>query len=169
MKLQCTSTFGNFKWTAEADVTEEQAAILANAGLLQVLQRSPASRAEKRMANGGKGYEKRPDKFERSSIEYSELAGKVLAGELGSEVEIAEGMTISPTVSVSFHEIGGSALPKFVEEKQIVSRHVAKGDLAEWASATVKFSGDTVDHDGNPTTDFLQAVKAYKTARLSAI
>jgi hypothetical protein len=162
--LKCNSTFGNFKWTAECNVTDEQMLVLANAGLLQVLQRSPASRAEKVLA----GYEKRPDKFNRSSIEFSDEAAKTLSTELGKAVEIAEGIEIVPTISVSEHVIGESTTPKFVEEKQIVARHVAKGDLAEWASTKIKFAGDTVDADGNPTTEFLQAVKNFKIALLKA-
>jgi len=162
--LKCNSTFGNFAWSASCDVSDEDMLTLANAGLLQILQRSPASRAEKVMA----GYEKRPDKFNRSSIEFSDENAKTLATELGRSVEIAEGIEITPVVSATFHEIGGSSAPKFVEERQIVARHVAKGDLADWASTKIKYAGDTVDSDGQPTTEFLQAVKAFKTALLKA-
>ena len=138
--------------------------ILASAGLLQVLQRSPASKAEKSLA----GYEKRPEKFNRSSIEYSDESAKALSGFLSEPIEIAEGQTIEPIVSATEHVIGESTAPKFVEEKQIVARHVAKGDLAEWASTKIRYAGDTVDAEGQPTTEFLTAVKAFKTALLKA-
>ena len=165
MKLQTTSTFGNFKWTAEAEVTEAQAEILANAGLLQVLQRSPATAAEKSLA----GYEKRPDKFERKSIEYTDSNARQLEKFLSAEIEIADGVKITPTVVAQFHEIGASAAPKFVEEKAIIARHVKTGDLAEWASETIAYSGETVDHDGNASNEFLAAVKAYKTKMLASV
>ena len=162
INLNCTSTFGNFRWTATASVTEEQAETLANAGLLQILQRSPASKAEKSLA----GYEKRPDKFERKDIPFSDENALKLAGFLGETVEIAEGVEITPEVKVEFHEIGAASAPKFVEEKAIAKRHIDKGDFAQWMKATVGFEATAQDVDKVET---LQAIKAYKTKMLQSV
>lgn len=159
-KLKCNSTFGNFRWAAECEVSDEQLAVLANAGLLQLLQRSPASRAEKVLA----GYEKRPDKFERSSIEFSDANAKTLAQELSKPLEIAEGEEIKPAVVAEYHEIGASSAPKYVEEKGIIARHVKAGDFAQWMHDKVGFDATAGEAD---STEVLKAVKAYKQRLLA--
>jgi hypothetical protein len=159
--LTCTSTFGNFKWTAQAQITDEQAVILAEKGLLQIIQRSPASEAEKVLGN----YEKRPTDFVRSSIPFSEDNAETLAKFLGAEIELGEGVVIKPSVSVIEHEIGAASQPKFVEEKQIVERHAKAGDLVAWATDKVGFTGEG-DLDVE-NVEFLKAVKAYKAAILA--
>lgn len=160
-KIKCSSTFGNFKWNAEADVTDEQMQILASAGLLQVLQRSPASRAEKVLA----GYEKRPDKFNRASIEFSDENAETLATELQRPVEIADEIEITANVTVSEHEIGATAAPKYADEKQVVARHVEKGTLVKLAEK-VGFTGEG-DLDADNIA-FLQAIKQFKTNLLKS-
>jgi len=165
-KLNCNSTFGQYKWSAIAEVSQEQLEILASAGLLQVLQRSPASKAEKLMA----GYEKRPDKFERSSIPFDAQGQKVLETELGSPIEIAAKTKDSPAITVeavittSFHEIGAGTEPKYVEEKAIIARHVKVGDFAQWMTDKVGFAATASDVD---STEVLRAVKAYKQRLLA--
>jgi hypothetical protein len=164
--VKCGSTFGNFQWTGHAEVTDEQAEILQNLGALQVMQRSPSSRAEKTLGK----YEKRPDNFKRNSIEFSEANAKTLASELSKPVEIADGVEISFTIDeVKFYEIGKGTEPKYVEEKAIIARHVKDGDFLDWLRETVGFSDD---FDGNhPTEDtkVLAAVKAYKQRRLAEV
>ena len=72
MKANATSTFGNYRWTGETpELTQEQIQALIDLGFLWVMQRSPSSNAEKTLA----GYEKRPEKFERKSIPFSEAHG----------------------------------------------------------------------------------------------
>lgn len=143
-------------------MNNEQMIVLASAGLLQVLQRSPASRAEKVLA----GYEKRPDKFERSSIDFSDANAETLANELSKAIEIADGMEIQPTVVAEYHEIGGTSQPKFVEERAIVARHVKAGDFAQWISDEVGFKATVEDAE---KTETLAAVKAYKQRRLTEL
>jgi len=165
-KLKCNSTFGNYKWTATAEVSQEQLEVLASAGLLQVLQRSPASKAEKAMA----GYEKRPDKFERSSIPFDSQGQTILQDSLGAEIELVAKTKDSPAVTVqaeietSFHEIGAGTEPKYVEEKGIIARHVKAGDFAQWMSEKVKFNATAAEADA---TEVLKAVKAYKQRLLA--
>jgi hypothetical protein len=160
--LNCNSTFGNFAWKATASVSEEQAKVLADMGLLQILQRSPASQAEKSLA----GYEKRPDKFERKSIAYSDANARSLEKFLSGKLEIAEGVFIDATVTAEFHEIGATSLPKFVEEKAIAKRHIDAGDFAQWMANTVGFKATVEDAD---KTETLVAIKAFKTKMLASV
>jgi hypothetical protein len=153
--LNCKSTFGNFGWEASLEVTQEIADILASKGLLQILQRSPASEAEKILA----GYEKRPKDFERKDIPYNEANAKVLADKLGAKHEIDEGVFIQPTLVVNFHEIGGGKEPAFKDEKVIVARHIAAGDFAQWMDETVGMKGVTAQDVDKP--EVLQAVRTF--------
>jgi hypothetical protein len=160
MKVEAESTFGNYKWQGEAEVTDAQAQILASLGFLWVMQRSPSSNAEKVMA----GYEKRPDKFERKSIPHSPDGEKQLAELLSAQVEIEKDVKITPVItSVKFHEIGKGTEPKYVEERAIIKRHIDAGDFAQWMSDQVGFPATAQDVD---KTEVLAAVKAYKQRRL---
>jgi len=165
-KVKFGSTFGNFKWTGELDLTDEQLVAMSSLGGLQIYQRSPSTSAEKSLA----GYEKRPDNFERKSIEFSDANATKLAKLLQAPIDVESvGKLTLQNVNVVFHEIGASSAPKFVEEKGIIARHVKAGDVAEWASNTLGYSGETVDHDGNASQEFLAAVKAYKTKMLASV
>jgi hypothetical protein len=170
-KLTCTSTFGNFGWTATADVTQEIADVLASKGLLQILQRSPASEAEKVLA----GYEKRPKNFERKEIPFSEANSKTLAKYLGADVTLSDEDdktvgVVKPAVTVKFHEIGAASAPKFVEEKQIADKHVKAGDFSQWMHDTIKFDAVAADlEDETKAAAVLGAIKAYKVAMLKTL
>jgi hypothetical protein len=165
MKATAESTFGNYKWFGEADITDEQAQILVNLGFLWVMQRSPSSNAEKVLA----GYEKRPSGFERKSIPFSESDAKRLATLLGAKVEIEKDIKITPVItSVVFHEIGKGTEPKYVEEKSIIARHVKEGDFLDWIKDTVEYAGDA-DYKSANDTKVLAAVKAYKQRRLMEV
>lgn len=89
MKITTQWTFGNFKISAATEVETAEpvggtAQMLMEAGFLQILQRVPSSNAEKHVA----GYEKRPEKFQRSSIAYSdETALKLIEG-FGTQVNV---------------------------------------------------------------------------------
>jgi hypothetical protein len=163
-KVNATSTFGNYRWTATANVTDEQKAILANLGFLWVMQRSPSSKAEKVMA----GYEKRPDNFKRSDIPFSDKGVEILKRELSQPIGIDENVSIkTDSMKVEFHEIGATSQPKFAEEKSIVQRHIDAGDIAQWAHDKIGFK--VTANDALENKDFLQAVKAYKTKMLQAV
>lgn len=158
--LTCDSTFGNFAWTAKVEVTEEQAVALANAGLLQIIQRSPASKAEKVLG----GYEKRPENFVRSSIEFSEANAETLKKFLGETIEIGKGddkiVIGKPTVKVEFHEIGATKEPAYAQEKQIVQKHIDAKDIVTWATDKIGYTGGG-DLDVS-NVELLKAVKAFK-------
>lgn len=158
--LECTSTWGNFEWTAKVEVTEEQAVILANAGLLQILQRSPASKAEKAMANNGAGYEKRPEGFVRSSIEFSDANATTLAKFLGETIEIAKDVKITPLVKAVYHEIGATKEPVYFQEKQIVQKHIDAKDVVTWAVDKIGYTGGGELNADN--IELLKAVKEFK-------
>ena len=163
-KVNAESTFGNFKWFATAEITNEQQATLADLGFLWVMQRSPSSNAEKVMA----GYEKRPEGFKRNSIDFSEEGAEVLKSELSKPIDIEKDNVITPVVSkVQFHEIGAGAEPKYADEKKIVQRHIDAKDIVSWATDTVGFA-DEGDLD-TENVEFLKAVKAYKQRRLAEV
>jgi hypothetical protein len=163
-KVEANSTFGNFKWFGHAEVTDAQAVVLANLGFLWIMQRSPSSNAEKTLA----GYEKRPAKFERKSIDFTQANADKLAALLGAKAEIAKNDSITPVIDkVEFHEIGAGAEPVYRDEKLIVQRHIDAKDIVTWASDVVGFTGEG---DLNPeNVEFLKAVKAYKVRRLQEV
>jgi hypothetical protein len=161
-KVNATSTFGNYRWTASASVTPEQAAILADLGFLWVMQRSPSSKAEKVMA----GYEKRPDNFKRANIPFDDKGVKTLKDELSSAVEIADGVRIkADTMNVVFHEIGATSEPKYAFEKQAITKHINAGDALDWARDVVGYDGEGKIDTENVA--LLKAVKAFKDRLLA--
>lgn len=165
--LKCESTFGNFGWKASLDVTQEIADILASKGLLQILQRSPASEAEKKLA----GYEKRPKDFERKMIPFNQANANVLSEYLGAKHEIEEGVFIQPTLEVEYHEIGGGKELVYKDAKLVIARHIKEGDFAQWMDSVVGVKGVTADDAEKP--EVLQAVhamlKAEYAKRLAAL
>lgn len=160
--LTCSSTWGNFAWTATAEVTQEQLEILGSKGLLQILQRSPASNAEKELG----GYEKRPEGFVRSSIPYSEANGRVLAAHLGAEQELADGISVTPTIKTSFHEIGATKEPAYKDEKALVAKHVEAGDFAQWMTTVIGFPCTAQDTE---KPEVLAAIRAFLKAKLAEL
>lgn len=165
IKLQTGSRFGQFQWTGECEVSQEAANRLAALGLLQIIQRSPSSAAEKLLA----GYEKRPDKFKRDSIPFTEDNAESLRKQLSMVTLDADGdlpeLKIEVDVAVEQY-IANIAESKFTEEKTIVGNHVTKNDLAEWAKA--KGLGDVPE---KPLEDkeFLAKVREVKKATLAAM
>lgn len=125
-QLKCESTMGNFNFKAATEVSDEVLVILANMGLLQVLQRSPVTTAEKRMA----GYEKRPKDFKRASIDFNEVNAAILAEELGKAVAYGEPakegdkapeFPLTIVTEVIQHFPGEGAEPAFAEEKKFLT------------------------------------------------
>lgn len=163
--LETNSRFGNFAWTATVEVTDEDLIHLANAGLLQILQRSPATNAEKVMA----GYEKRPDNFKRSSIPYTPANEKqfaeLMSQPIESEIKDEDGKVIhtlkfKPTVVAEFHEIGAAKELVYADEKKAVERHIKAGDALDWARDTVGYAGEGKIDTEN--VELLKAIRAFK-------
>lgn len=160
--VKAESTFGNFKWFANCEVSDVVRDILADLGFLWIMQRSPSSNAEKALA----GYEKRPVGFKRSEIEFSDENASLLKQKLGEGVEIAENVKIEPNIlNVILHEIGKVAEPKYFDEKKAIRRHIEDKDIVTWASDKVGYTGGGDLDESN--VEFLVAVKALK-ARLLA-
>ena len=110
MKINISWVFGNFKVSASTEVETAEpvgsmAVSLLEAGFLQILQRVPSSRAEKHLA----GYEKRPEKFSRASLGYSEENALKLAEGFGTEVEIAEGVKLKYAITDVVEHEGSEA------------------------------------------------------------
>lgn len=167
--LTCKSTFGFFAWVAKCVVPQEVLVILAAKGLLQILQRTPASEAEKAMANAlGLWSEKRPKDFERKSIPFTEPSATILREHLGGEHEIEDGVKINVEIETKYHPLGATAEPKFAQEKIVVARHVKDGDFLDWIRDTVGFKGEvTRDHDENIA--LLSAVRDLKIKLMQAM
>lgn len=161
-KLNTSSTFGNFAIVAEAEVDEAQRDILASLGLLQVLQRSPASAAEKKLA----GYEKRPTGFKRDSIPFSEDNAETLALVMGEPIEIAEGVKISANITVSEY-VPTEADVKMADERSAYALHSKAGNLEKWAKK-IGFTGELGDGKAeNAPVELLRAARAWVKAQLT--
>lgn len=164
MKLNTKSTFGNFSIVVEAEVDEAQRDILAGLGLLQVLQRSPASAAEKKLA----GYEKRPSGFKRDSILFTEENALTLANTMSEPIEIAEGVKITPAITVSEY-VPTEADVKMADERRAYARNGEKNTLDKLA-AKVGFAGEVGDGKSeNAPVEFLRAIRAWAKAQVADI
>jgi hypothetical protein len=165
MTVKTGSRFGNFAWTAKGQINDELVAILLPFAITQILQRSPSSNAEKAMA----GYEKRPEGFKRDSIEFDSDMADILRDHLEkASVEVGEGdakKTIPLGLKVEVEQyIPTAAESKFTEEKAIVARHEATGDLEDWLKTKVGFTGDREDEQA-----VLVAVREFKKAALKGL
>lgn len=103
MKITVRWTFGNFSITAAAEIPlTEPVSLLTKAilekGFLQLLQRVPASSAEKALAR----YEKRPEGFKRTSIPYSDDNALKLSDAFGTSVEVEAKTETTPAVLLPF-------------------------------------------------------------------
>jgi hypothetical protein len=171
MKITTPNTnFGFFGWRAVAEVGQELLVYLAGLGLLQLLQRSPSTDAEKALAK----YEKRPKGFNRSSIEHNPTNEGIFQKIMSKALEIVQGeegkpgyqkFNITPVIETWYHPLGATAEPVYAEEKKIVQRHLDKKDIVTWASDTVGFTGEG-DLDVE-NVEFLKAVKAWKNEMLA--
>ncbi len=153
--LNTKSTFGQFAVSYAADVTDAQRDILAAFGLLQVMQRSPSSAAEKALA----GYDKRPKGFERDSIDYSDDAAAKLQAELEKEVEIADGQKISCEVEV-VQNVREAKEPKFAYEQKLYKGKGGDADKLAALALKVGYDGEVGDGVDAPMA-FLIALNAF--------
>lgn len=157
--INVSSVFGNFKWDANVEVSDSQIDALLGMGILQIMQRTPASAAEKEMA----GYEKRPESFKRGSIPYSEANAAILATHLeGAEVD--KGNPLSLVIQVSEYVPGVGTEPKYAAEKAKVE---SKGGDPEALSKLAKAVGYTGGDLTTSNVDFLKAIKV-EIARIAA-
>lgn len=110
MKIKTQWTFGNFSITAACNVdTAEPVGSVAQAlmekGFLQLLQRVPASNAEKALA----GYDKRPAGFKRDSIVYSDANALALTEAFGTSVEVDKDVMLPFAITDVQEHVGGEA------------------------------------------------------------
>lgn len=175
--INIESTVGNFKFKAVGEVDDTVRDILANAGALQVVQRSPVTSAEKTMA----GYDKRPAGFKRTDIPFNEANAKILTDSLSKVIVYGptgpDGKTpeypVELVVEVSQHFPGEGAEPAFAEEKRFIKAYLAAngGKTTSGESRTV----DTFSENrGIETTsdaaaweddkEFLARVREWKRA-----
>ena len=149
---------------AETEVSQEQLEILGGFGLLQILQRSPMSKAEKALA----GYEKRPAGFKRDSIPFNEENAGKLAKVLSEPIEIAEGNKVECVVNVTEY-VPTEADVKMPDERAAYARN-AKADTLDALATKVGFDGEVGDGTAeNAPVDFLRAIRAWSKAQVAAI
>jgi hypothetical protein len=156
MKIQTKSTFGNFAIEAEVEATDSQRDALATLGLLQLLQRSPASAAEKALA----GYDKRPEGFKRNSIEFTEANAATLTEAMEKPLAVGDGVAdLQATVVVSEY-VPTVGEVKMTAEREAYARHA--GDLEAFAKVVGYAGTDLGDgtKDGAPA-DFVRAIRKY--------
>lgn len=181
--LKINTTFGNFKVVGHTEVDEEVLDVLAEAGALQVLQRSPATAAEKELA----GYDKkRPEGFKRTDIPFSAANAAVLEKHLskvkvvGDSTTDAEGKEVAGKeyvldflLEIAEHVPNSGAEPKFKAEKDFVKLYLSSngGKLSTGAARTVEsFAGNRGIEVGADTAaweddgEFLARVREWKKA-----
>lgn len=163
MKVTTPKTnFGYFGWRTSVELSDEQVAYFAGLGVLQHMQRTPATNAEKKLGN----FEKRSPDFKRSDINFSDSNEDIFVKEMSAKQEIENGdvkFTINPVTECWYHDLGATAAPKYADEKRAVQKHIADGDIAEWASEKVGYTGDKLNVEN---IEFLQAVKTFKMEAL---
>lgn len=168
MKINTSSTFGNFAITAEANVSDALRDALANLGFLQVMQRSPASAAEKALA----GYDKRPSGFKRDSIPFSEDNAETLRKNLANmkftigEGEASQEFNIDAEVLVTEH-IPSVADVKMNDERAAYGRNAGKLDKL---ASKVGYTGNVGDGiPANAPVEFLRAIRNWTTEQLKSL
>lgn len=172
MKVKTNSTFGNYGWSAEAEVSDAQRDILASFGLLQILQRGPSTSAEKAMA----GYEKRPEGFKRDSIAFGTAAATMLKNALESaEIETGrddkgKAITAALNIEVMVEEYVPSegSVPKLNDQRKIYAGK--NGDATRLAALAAKVGYDGEVGDGtsaNAPVEFLRAMREFERTVLA--
>lgn len=172
MQIQYGSVFGNYRWDATADISDDLVAVLAPLGALQIGQRSPSTAAEKVMA----GYEKRPKGFNRNTIPFSPEGAETLKKNLSAmRVEIGRNEkdepvygTINADVTVQKYE-PTEADVKMPDERAAYARNAKAGKLDALAEK-VEYDGEVGDGTAeNAPVEFLRAIRAWSKAQVAAI
>jgi hypothetical protein len=159
MKITTPNTnFGFFGWRTSVELTEAQLAYFASLGVLQYMQRSPASNAEKILGK----FEKRPENFKRSEIPWNNENKAIFVREMSKSQEIGEDsdkFSFTPVTEAFYHDLGATAEPKYADEKKAVQKHIDAGDVSKWNIEKVGYEGRDLTVEN---VEFLKAVKAFK-------
>lgn len=172
MQIKYGSVFGNFAWSATADVSDELVSVLAPLGALQLAQRSPSTAAEKVLA----GYEKRPKGFNRNTIPFSEVGAETLAKNLRT-IRLETGRNekdepvyaeIKADVTVVEH-VPSEADVKMPDERAAYARN-AKADTLDKLAEKVGFEGEVGDGTAeNAPVEFLRAIRQWSRDQLKTL
>ena len=186
MKTEITLVFGQFRATVavSADIDGAGAGAILRLAATQVLQRSPASAAEKKIA----GYEKRPEKFNRredASMSYSEERAATLAECFTGKANIQDSEDGKPEVWLEYActdvsnqlEYAPATNKRYVQEKAAFA-HVAgicENDLAAMKARfaeKISFTGE-IGTLTEPSQAILLALEAHdkklRAARLATL
>ena len=163
MKIKYGSVFGNYEWSASAEITPEIATLLAPLGALQIAQRSPSTAAEKAMA----GYEKRPKGFTRTDIPFDSQKAEILK-KAQSVLVIENGdkkIEVPVEVEVTEH-VETVQDVKMTDERNAYGRNGENRSLAVLAKK-VGYTGELGDgtKSGAPI-DFLRAIRAWSKEQI---
>lgn len=164
-QVKTENTIGNFSMTAEAEVSAEVYATLANLGFKYVIQRQ--SEVDRVLG----GFEKKGEKqvrkanWKRNDVPFSaDLAAKLEP--IFAKMEISDGVTVEAIVSVG-ENVRDTVESKFTVEKEAIAAHREKGDLDVWVKSVLGFKGDTPFDETN--SELLLAVRARKLALLRSL
>lgn len=172
---------GNGKYSAETELSDALLAVMAEQGVLRILQGAPSGAAEKELAYPGKGT-KRPEGFKRTDIPFgpdfvrafsnSYESAKVEVGRNEKDEPIYEPLGIK---ILDFEEYTGAAAvePKYKAEKDLLKTYLFEADgttgrklksgeprTAESFAASRGLAAPTEPWDED--TDFLKAVKEWQ-------
>jgi hypothetical protein len=159
MKVTTTTKYGGsaqenrdgFKIAATAEISDAQVPVLCGIGLASVLYRGGAS-----VLNEALGVTSN-SKSEFSDEDAANIREALKSWAQGEDSPLKGGFNLQTVVTRYVH--GEGSTPKFVEEKQIIARHVKAGDFAQWMHDKVGFDATVTDAE---KPEVLQAVKAYK-------
>lgn len=148
---------GNFSLKHEAEVTDEQYAVLADRGLLWEMQRN----REHDIVIGTykKVGKKRVKVCTRIEVPYSDDLAVKLNAVYGA-AEIAEGMSIAINTVITEYQRETAAL-MYRDAKAVLVRHESANDLEAWAKAKFGFAGETHGEDGEYSPELLAATHAF--------
>lgn len=157
--------YGQFRVSAVANVSEELEASILRSGVLQVLQRGPATAAEKQFW----GDKKRPDGFERDGIAFSDENAIKIAEGFGSEAVVKDETGTKLKMPFVISDVSARPEAEKAEKKFAAAQKIVKGkggdptrlgDLAE----KVGFEYEDESELTVENVEFLQAIDEYVNA-----
>ncbi len=162
MKIEVNWNIGKFDVTAETEVSESLIKPLLERGVLHVLQRS--SEIDKVLGivvKDGDKTKRLPIK--RNDVPYEKEMAERLEAALSSAT-ITDDEELEFSITVGEYVGGGTKEPAFAYEKKLLKAKLASGQSYEISAANIKYEGQLVDDDGEPTTDFAKALKQFLSA-----
>ena len=118
--LRVASTFGNFDYVAETQVSRDIIETAANKGFLWELQRSPAGAAEFAITGFDGKTKVKPDKWTRTNIPFTPANAEVIRKSLADRENFAKGSFLPSNAKIAVtvtEHVPTQAEPKFTQER----------------------------------------------------